>query len=259
MSTSRLSSGYLFHILIAEKGSENVRSKSLTGTLHITLGEARELEHAPLRSRSRSAAKAGIETYVVIKVDGTHRTRSLISKTDRFHETFDIPVDKATEIEIAFYDKQPGEVHPTPIGLLWIRISDLIEALRKQRVVGGGQGGWVTANAMGGDTPSPHNADPFGASGSGMDAPLNFPDGGAGVQPSAPGQPSPCVESFFSVEPTGAVKLELNFSKSTLQSTGTHCAKETQPRKTSGSGPWKLSAVSVVRVLFESARKRFTR
>lgn len=144
---------------------------------------------------------------MIIKVDGTQRARSHNSKTDRWNEDFDIPVDKATEIEIAFYDKQANEV---PIGLLWIRISDLIEALRKQRVVGGGQGGWVTANAMGNDSTNPHNADPFATGGSGMDTPLNFPDGGVGMQPSQSSQEG--VKAFFSVEPVGTVSLELNFS-----------------------------------------------
>ena len=127
-------------------------------------------------------------------------------------------MDKATEVEIAFYDKQASEVYPIPIGLLWIRISDLIEALRRQRVMGGGQGGWVTANAMGSDALNPHNNDPFGAGGSGMDAPLNFPGGGTGVQPTAPGMPSQeGVEAFFSVEPVGAVALRLNFSEFSLK------------------------------------------
>lgn len=67
---------------------------------------------------------------------------------------------------------------------------------------------------MGSDAMNPHNADPFGAGGSGMDAPLNFPDGSAGMQPPVPGQPSQeGVEAYFSVEPVGAVSLGLNFSE----------------------------------------------
>lgn len=210
-------------------------------------------------SRSRSAAKAGIDTFVYIKVDGTQRSRSHNSKTDRWNEDFDIPVDKATEIEIAFYDKQASEVYPIPIGLLWIRVSDLVEALRRQRVMGGGQGGWVTANAMGNDATSPTNADPFGA-GSGMDAPLNFPDGSTGMQPPAPGMPSQeGVEAFFSVEPVGAVALRLNFSECSLRNTGAPCANDNQPRKTYENDLWRLSAVLVVRVPYESARKKFTK
>lgn len=153
-------------------------------------------------------------------------------------------MDKATEIEIAFYDKQASEVYPIPIGLLWIRISDLVEALRRQRVMGGGQGGWVTANAMGSDGMNPHNADPFGPGGSGMDAPLNFPDGGTGTQPSAPGMPSQeGVEAFFSVEPVGAVALRLNFSECSFRNVSSYCTDSIQLRKTYESGRWKLSAV----------------
>lgn len=197
---------------------------------------------------------------MIIKVDGTQRARSHNSKTDRWNEDFDIPVDKATEIEIALYDKQASEAHPTPIGLLWIRISDLIETLRKQRVVGGGQGGWVTANAMGSDTSNPHNSDPFGAGAGGMDAPLNFPDGGTGMQPPVPGQPSPeGVEASFSVEPVGTVSLALNFSEFYLHNTSTCPAHVIQPRKASGSGPWKPLVALVARVLSESAKKKFTK
>lgn len=194
---------------------------------------------------------------MIIKVDGTQRARSHNSKTDRWNEDLDIPVDKATEIEIAFYDKQASEVHPIPIGLVWIRISDLIEALRKQRVVGGGQGGWVTANAMGNDTLNPHNADPFGAGGSGMDAPLNFPDGGTGMQPPVPGQSSQeGVDAFFSVEPVGSVSLGLNFSESPIHNMSPCRANVTQPRKTYESGLWKPLAASAVKVLSESAKRK---
>ena len=230
---------YAHPVSSGDKGAENVRSKSLTGTLHISLRSAHELDHAPLVSRSRSAAKAGIDTFVHIKVDGTQRTRSHNSKTDRWNEDFDIPVDKATEIEIAFYDKQASEVYPIPIGLLWIRISDLVEALRRQRVMGGGQGGWVTANAMGSDATSPRDVDPFGAGG-GMDAPLNFPGDVAGMRPPVPGMPpQEGVEAFFSVEPVGAVALRLNFSGYSLQDMNACRANGDQPRKTYGNAPWK--------------------
>ena len=226
-------------MLSGDKGGENVRSKSLTGTLHISLRSAHELDHPPLVSRSRSAAKAGIDTFIYFKVDGTQRARSHNSKTDRWNEDFDIPVDKATEIEIAFYDKQPSEAYPIPIGLLWIRISDLVEALRRQRVMGGGQGGWVTANAMGNDAAHPHNADPFGAGG-GMDAPLNFPGSVDGMRPPAPGVPTQeGVEAFFSVEPVGAVALRLNFSEHSPKNASARCANGDQPRKTYENDLWK--------------------
>ena len=126
--------------------------------------------------------------------------------------------------------------------------------------MGGGQGGWVTANAMGSDAMNPHNADPFGAGGNGMDTPLNFPGGGTGMEPPAPGMPSQeGVEALFSVEPVGAVALRLNFSKFSLQNISARRPHGSQPRKTYENDLWKPSVVLVVRVLCESARKKSTR
>jgi C2 domain len=187
-----------------------LRSKALSGTLHVSIGNAAELEHAPIVSRSRSAAKQGVETFVSIKVEGTPRARSHISKTDRWNEEFEITVDKANEVEIAIYDKQVGEPHPIPIGLLWIRISDLVEALRRQRVMEGGQGGWVTANAMGSD----NSPSVYGSSGD-MNTPLGLvPSSGAGIAPHAGSSaPQEGIKAYFSVEPVGAIALHLNFSQ----------------------------------------------
>jgi hypothetical protein len=130
-------------------------------------------------------------------------------------EDFEIPVDKANEVEIAIYDKQASEPHPVPIGLLWIKISDLTEALRRQKVmIESGQGGWMTAGAMGGDSPTAHmhGGPPGGGPGS-MDAPLNF-NNDTGIPPAgtmAPGGQSEGIDAWFAVEPAGALALHLNF------------------------------------------------
>ena len=189
---------------------DNLRSKPLSGKLQISLKGARELDHAPIVStgRSRSASKA-VETYVSFKVEGTQRARSHPSRTDRWLEDFEITVDKANEVEIAVFDKQVSEINPVPIGLLWIKISDLVEAQRRQKVMmESGQGGWVTANAMNGD--SPVMGVP-GKMGGGMDAPIGF--GGGSIAPSGFSASSgpEGVEAWFAVEPAGAIALRLNF------------------------------------------------
>lgn len=189
---------------------DNLRNKPLSGKLQIQLKGARELDHAPIvtSGRSRSAAKA-IETYVSFKVEGTQRARSHPTRTDRWMEDFEITVDKANEVEIAVFDKQVGEAHPVPIGLLWIKINDLVEAQRRQKVMAEtGQGGWVTANAMNGDNAVMGMA---GGAPGGMDAPIGFSNmgpSGAAVVPGSEG-----VEAWFAVEPAGALALRLNFSK----------------------------------------------
>ncbi|KAL1665807.1 hypothetical protein GGF50DRAFT_100070 [Schizophyllum commune] len=187
---------------------DNLRQKPLSGTLYISLKGARELDHAPI-VRSRSASKQVSETIVSMKVEGTQLARSHPSRTDRWNEDFEITVDKANEVEVVVYDQQVGQPM-VPIGLLWIRISDLVEAVRRQKVLmESGQGGWVTANAMGDASAAPGMSQ--------TDAPL-FPAQG---QPGAPmgfGAPSADgIEAWFAVEPAGAIALRLNFVKENVR------------------------------------------
>jgi len=127
-------------------------------------------------------------------------------------EDFELPVDKANEVEITIYDKQVGAEHPVPIGLLWINISDIVDALRKAKVQEEGKGGgWVTAGAIRQDSypggPDPgYNAQPG----------MNVGGFGVGGMPGGMGGPNMMqqpdgVEAWFAVEPAGAIALRLNF------------------------------------------------
>jgi hypothetical protein len=186
-----------------------MRNKPLSGKLEITVQGARELEHAPVvNTKARSASKKVIETYVTIKVEGTQHARTHASRTDRWMEDFDIPVDKANEVEIAIYDKQVSEPNPVPIGMLWVRISDLVEAARRQRVLmetGGGQ--WFTAGAMPGG-PSPQYPMTPGSGNGDMTSPLY---GGGMQDQQAAAARVEGIDAWFAVEPAGALALHLNF------------------------------------------------
>lgn len=189
---------------------DKLRMKPLSGTLYVTVKGAHELDHAPVvASRSRSASKV-METHVSIKVEGTQLAKSHPSRTDKWNEDFEISVDKANEVEIVVYDKQVSEQHAIPIGLLWIRITDLVDALRRQKVGMEGQGGWVTAGAMPGDSLSGMSMQsPSGD----LNAPLGFGAGPSGGVPSGPSGQSDGIDAWFAVEPAGAIQLQLNFSK----------------------------------------------
>ncbi|PCH40156.1 protein kinase C [Wolfiporia cocos MD-104 SS10] len=197
---------------------DNMRSKNLSGKLQVTLKGARELEHAPTVTRFRSASKQAIETYVSFKVEGTERDRSHPTRTDRWMEDFEITIDKANEVEVTVYDKQVGEMHPVPIGLFWIKISDLVEAQRKQKVLmETGQGGWVTAGAMNGDGSALASQGQPGTMGD-MNAPVGFGDHRV-VPPSSSGPiaQSEGIDAWFAVEPAGALALRLNFVKENVR------------------------------------------
>lgn len=192
-----------------------MRAKPLSGKLFVTVKGARELDHPPIVSlgRLRSSSKQIVETYVSLKIEGTQRARSHPSRTDRWNEDFEITVDKANEVEIAVYDKQVSEQHPVPIGLLWVRISDLVEALRRQKVMlDSGQGGWVTAGAMDGDPQVGRPPAQPGAFGD-VNAPLNLGPGEMGQPAGSMGftTQNEGIDAWFAVEPAGALALHLNF------------------------------------------------
>lgn len=193
---------------------ENMRSKLLSGILYITVKGARELDHAPLVSSGRMRSKPISETHVSLKVEGTQLARTHPSRTDRWNEDFEITVDKANEVEIMVSDKQTNDPHAVPIGMLWIRINDLVEALRRQKVgLESGQGGWVTAGAMQGD--GLHS--PVYQQSGDMNAPLGGLSMGASGGTLFGASTAEGIDAWFAVEPAGTIALRLHFVKENVR------------------------------------------
>ncbi|SNX86869.1 probable protein kinase C [Melanopsichium pennsylvanicum] len=196
-----------------ENRKQNLR-KPLSGTLQISIRSARDIDHAPVPRGTRSVR----ESTVVIKVEDTPRARTHPSRNERWQEDFEIPVDNANELEVTVYDKI-GSAHPVPVGMLWIRISDIVEEQRKKKFGQvpdasqhghGPSEGWVTADSVqlraGGGPYAP---------GTGQAS-----DGGAYNTPAGapvPNGPSDGVEAWFAIEPAGAIYLQLNFIKQNVR------------------------------------------
>lgn len=193
----------------------------MTGRLQIRILAVKDVDHA---STSRFAR--GPETFVVIKVEDMTRIRTKSTRNDKWlDEGHDIDVDKANEIEITVYDK-PGE-HPLPIGMLWIRISDLVEELRRKKVAQDlNSEGWISADKMstggqgrasdGGNyagvppSAAAGGAPPFAIAGQGrVVAQGPTPAGGDGQAQSG----APNIDAWFSLEPVGQIHLSLNFGR----------------------------------------------
>ncbi|KAF4636276.1 hypothetical protein G7Y89_g1805 [Cudoniella acicularis] len=187
--------------------------KPLTGLLTIRIHAVKDVDHA---TTSRFAR--GPETFISVKVEDNVVARTKATRTDKWESEFhNLNVEKANEIELTVYDK-PSD-HPLPIGLLWIRISDIVEEMRRKRIEAEiNSSGWVSADRMenGGGTPGAappqFNMNPaqaqFGAPPQGA---------GAGADPGvgAPNNvipPSP-IDAWFALEPTGAVHLTISFQK----------------------------------------------
>ncbi|KAG0758201.1 hypothetical protein G6F63_008725 [Rhizopus arrhizus] len=100
--------------------------KPVTGKLQLKILEAHELAHAPTRLFRDP------QTAVMVKIDGNIQFRTRPSKNDTWTDSFEMYVDKATEVELLVYD-QSGD-RTLPIGLLWLKISDITESLRKRKL-----------------------------------------------------------------------------------------------------------------------------
>ncbi|KAJ2967283.1 hypothetical protein NQ176_g9735 [Zarea fungicola] len=188
--------------------------KPLSGSLAIRIIAVNNVDHASTARFSR-----GPETFVAVKVEDTVTARTKASRNDRWESEFHtIDVDKANEMEIIVYDK-PGE-HPMPIGLLWVRISDIVEEMRRKRIEAEmSSSGWVSADKMGsqsGGAPSQFPMSPtqgsFGGQAGGQQGPGQ--PGGAYGAPVVPSQAnSGPIEGWFNLEPAGQIQLQMSFVK----------------------------------------------
>ncbi|WFD30956.1 protein kinase C [Malassezia sp. CBS 17886] len=194
-------------------GARRAHRKPQTGTLSIAIVGAKDIDHSPVSS----AARATRDSSVGLRIEDTERAHTHFSRTDHWNENVELPVDNACEIELIVYDRV-GSAHPIPVGLLWIRICDLVEQLRKKKfgqvgsasdasphLASSGQGEWVTADRM--------EQEPRAGSAAGTDAFYSTPAGQ--LVPTSPVQSG--VEDWFSLEPTGAIFLRLNFVKQNVQ------------------------------------------
>lgn len=187
--------------------------KPLSGQLSIRVMAVKDVDHAATGRLSR-----GPETFVAVKVEDAVVARTKTSRTDRWDaEYHTIDVDKANEIELTVYDK-PGE-HPMPIGLLWVRISDIVEEMRRKRIEAEmNSSGWVSADQMGtpssppGHLPMSPTQTGFGSQGHGADQSSGYSGGPPPHVPQPQINTGP-IDAWFNLEPTGQIQLQMSFVK----------------------------------------------
>ncbi|KAI9320193.1 kinase-like domain-containing protein [Dichotomocladium elegans] len=102
--------------------------RPVSGRLQLKLVQARDLGHTPTRVMKSPM------TVIEIKVDGevVHTTHP--SRNDRWFENCDVHVSEGSELEIEIYDEDSNSKRREPIGVLWMQIADIAEALRKRRI-----------------------------------------------------------------------------------------------------------------------------
>ena len=186
--------------------------KPLTGSLSMAIHAVRDVDHAATGRFAR-----GPETFVVMKVEDVEKGKTRATRTDRWtDEMHNVEIEKANEIELTVYDKSGAR--PTPIGMLWIRISDIAEEMRRKKIESDlGNSQWVTADRM--DNSSMHSRQdsaygsmnqPSNSRGSSQRDPNSSTPGQAPVNPAD-------VDAWFALEPVGSIHLTMSFSRCILR------------------------------------------
>ena len=207
--------------------------KPLTGLLSMTVHAVKDVDHAARGTFARSP-----ETFVVLKVEDTVKARTKSTRIDRWtDEVHQVDIDKANEIELTVYDK--SGTHPTPIAMLWIRISDIAEEMRRKKIEADLGGGWATADRMD-NQGMQSRQDPAYLSGHQSQGREQRDSRGSSGQasynpPQPPTNPGDVI-AWFALEPVGRIQLTLSFSKphqpSTYAGILTFASQTTQRPKT---------------------------
>lgn len=192
--------------------SPNMR-KPLSGTLTMFVHQVKDVPHASANRFSR-----GPETFVIVKVEDTIKGRTKPTRNDKWTEELPMmDIEKANEIELTVYDKSGP--YPTPIGMLWIRISDIAEEMRRKKLESElNNSQWVTADKMESgalhgrqdsayssfNTPQDRNS--RGSSNrESQSHPSNQDSSKAAAR-------SGSIDAWFALEPVGSIHLTMSFS-----------------------------------------------
>ncbi|KAK5004139.1 hypothetical protein LTR28_009299, partial [Elasticomyces elasticus] len=225
----------------ADDDSLNVptQRKPLSGRVFMRIHAVADVDHAATGRFSR-----GPETFVTVKVEDAFKGRTKATRTDKWtDENHEFDIDKANEIELTVYDKA-GE-HPVPIGMLWIRISDIAEEMRRKRIeTEFNNTGWVSADKMNDGNQSRPDLQfnpPPGHQGA-----IGGPSSGQSNAPAPQSGPT-YIESWFSLEPVGRIQLTMSFCKPVpLVSSSPHAddtVKQTKDRRPFDVGLGRKGAI----------------
>jgi hypothetical protein len=188
--------------------------KPLTGVLSVRVHAVRDVDHAATSRFSRSP-----DTFVAIKVEDNVVAKTKATRIDKWESEYhNLTVEKANEVELTVYDKLSD--HSAPIGLLWIRISDIVEEMRRKKIEAEiNSSGWVSADRMADGNMPPAPPPQFNMHPQAQSQFGGRPESsGAGLQPGG-GMPGPGmmppqpIDAWFALEPSGAIHLTISFTK----------------------------------------------
>ncbi|KAJ2113270.1 Serine/threonine kinase [Coemansia sp. RSA 922] len=189
--------------------------RPITGKLQLRIHRARNLRRAPIYTQAFRSP----QQFVVVKIDGRVCGTTPIVRDSNFNYYFEVDVKRASEVELSIFERGDKDYLT---GLMWIRLSEIYEDIRKKEIVAESSSGWATAEQMTKDAPplvshgsqSPSLASLGHQSSTGSHRPLQ-PPSSAGSRQVA--DTSPGVLSEWDVESQGQIELWMNFIKDTTK------------------------------------------
>ncbi|KAJ1675910.1 Serine/threonine kinase [Spiromyces aspiralis] len=159
-------------------------------------------------------------TFVRVKIDGIIKATTRMTNIAEWNEYFEFAVNKASEVELSVYDRYDRDYL---LGMMWVKLSDLHEEVRKQQAMAESADGWAPADQIQkgiGITSSAGGVLPGRTSISSTSGPFS-PGGGSSSSTTAVGQATPLgsvergVRGTWDIEPSGQLELWFNFTKDT--------------------------------------------
>ncbi|KAJ2649918.1 Serine/threonine kinase [Coemansia sp. RSA 1250] len=173
--------------------------RPITGKLQLRIHRAKNLRRAPIHTKAFRSP----QQFVVVKIDGRVCGTTPIVKDSVFNHYFEIEVKKASEVELSIFERVDKDYL---VGLMWIRLSEIYEDIRKKEIMTESSSGWATADQMskGGNAPATGFGPGYGGT--------HQPGMGGTSADAVPG-----VLSEWDVESQGQIELWMNFTKSTAK------------------------------------------
>lgn len=182
--------------------------RPVTGLLQLELVQARGLAHAPTRMFQMP------DTVIYVKIDGNIVFKSKLSRSDKWLDLCETHVNKATEVEISIYDQEAER--SLPIGIFWLKITDIAEGLRKKKIQQESGPGWVPAEVY-----QKHEE--------GEIPQVQAHQHQQHQQPKRAEETEEGIQAWFDVEPSGEMLLRVNFGKFCLFLSVINMYKSTHP------------------------------
>lgn len=204
--------------------SPNVR-RPLSGTLHVSIGRVENVDH------TLSWKGALPDVWVTCKVDSAPDSgvRTAPTRSSLFNASFSLEVDKGNEVELAVWDQAvdtSDSEHPALVAVMWIRLSDLAEAIRRKRVQRDMASGWASAaqvQAAASKGQHPINTGSISPASQAQSHNAPVPPAsyaGASQNPVINETSDPKVSGWFTLEPAGKIYLTLGFDKGSKSNQG---------------------------------------